>query len=655
MAAVPASAQGPVRLSKDLREISNLKSVGKTITFQAAHRDALYRNGFFTTPSEDPAMYWVYGTNDYRDIPSLVTVDNVLQIYHVFFESALRGAEEKGLYPEVENLTRSLLRKADQTYRAQKGTPLEGAALKNVAYLSVAARLLGQEVIPSEGKDLAERELAKIQSANGRERSAIFPYDLDYSQFIVRGHYTRNEKLQRYFRTMMWFGLAPFAAKSASGAILTEQVQQGLLLSDDLLNSDAKARWQKVYEVTSLFAGRSNNLTPDLFAKVARKHFSNSKEYANPGRLKVFVADLEKLPRPAIVAKLKEGINPGPVQLKLMGQRAIPDSAILQALVDSEKRPFPSPLDVMAVLGSPSAQKILDAGPKTYNPKSWKDYLPARKRLQVEFSRKNSSTWGQDLYWSWLDSLRSTIGSVPSNYPSFMKGDAWNRKALYSALASWAELRHDTILYGEQTVAEMGDGEEPAVIKGYVEPNVVFYKRMLALMDQTSNGLKKNGYLTKAMSADFSQARKLIEFLAEVSEKELAGKKLSKQEYNRIRFIEGEIEAANTSIQMTATGYQTLSDSDRDMALVADVHTALGQALTVGVGRADHIFAVVPIEGKWILTRGSSLSYYEFVVPANQRLTDEAWKKRLAAGKMPPRPLWIRDFFVPVPPKVKSD
>jgi hypothetical protein len=34
-------------------------------------------------------------------------------------------------------------------------------------------------------------------------------------------------------------------------------------------------------------------------------------------------------------------------------------------------------------------------------------------------------------------------------------------------------------------------------------------------------------------------------------------------------------------------------------------------------------------------------SYYEFLQPASDRLTDEAWRSMLDAGDAPPRPDWI--------------
>ncbi|GAI43997.1 unnamed protein product [marine sediment metagenome] len=35
----------------------------------------------------------------------------------------------------------------------------------------------------------------------------------DYSQYVPRGHYTRNEKFKKYFKTMMWYGRIDFKLK----------------------------------------------------------------------------------------------------------------------------------------------------------------------------------------------------------------------------------------------------------------------------------------------------------------------------------------------------------------------------------------------------------------------------------------------------------
>ena len=42
--------------------------------------------------------------------------------------------------------------------------------------------------------------------------------------------------------------------------------------------------------------------------------------------------------------------------------------------------------------------------------------------------------------------------------------------------------------------------------------------------------------------------------------------------------------------------------------------------------------------------RGGVFSYYEFLQPASNRLTDEKWQEMLREGKAPPQPEWIGIF-----------
>ena len=65
--------------------------------------------------------------------------------------------------------------------------------------------------------------------------------------------------------------------------------------------------------------------------------------------------------------------------------------------------------------------------------------------------------------------------------PDFMKSRVWARKSLNTALGSWTELRHDTILYAKQSVAAEGDGGEEPETPGYVEPYPAFYAKIAEL------------------------------------------------------------------------------------------------------------------------------------------------------------------------------
>ena len=80
------------------------------------------------------------------------------------------------------------------------------------------------------------------------------------------------------------------------------------------------------------------------------------------------------------------------------------------------------------------------------------------------------------------------------------------------------------------------------------------------------------------------------------------------------------------------------------MAIVADVHTDVntGQVLEEGVGVVFTIYVVVQAEGRIFLAKGGVFSYYEFLQPMSNRLTDEQWQ----AMEKPPLPEWTQSFII---------
>ncbi|HID07344.1 MAG TPA: DUF3160 domain-containing protein, partial [Armatimonadetes bacterium] len=191
------------RVSPDLREVRNLRQFKLTPEM----RRKLIQNLFVVIPADHEQPCFVYEDNDYHDIPSFVTIDSALHLYHLVFMFTLRRLEERKLFPLVCKLTDAMLKQSIRTYKSISDAKLKRAALRNVAYFGVAARLLRlKSPIPKEAKSMVARELQLIGELAGWERGAIFPYKFDYSQFRPRGHYTRNENLKRYFKGMMWYG-----------------------------------------------------------------------------------------------------------------------------------------------------------------------------------------------------------------------------------------------------------------------------------------------------------------------------------------------------------------------------------------------------------------------------------------------------------------
>lgn len=648
----------PYAASVGFRNVSNYAAFDKAAYLSSEQKELLHRNLFVCYPRGDKQLYWVYGRNDYHNLPSLVTTDAVLQLHHVFYDSTLRITEETALYTLVGRLTSALLADGISNWRALKDPALKRAALKNVAYLGVAARALGNHAaLPPDAAAMAAREEERIKSAQGYEIGAILPYKIDYSQFIIRGHYTKSPALQRYFRAMMWYGLVPMALKyekDGQWVRADEQIRQSLLLTSSLYRTGAIQTWERIYDPTSLFVGASNDLTPQEWKQAMDRVYganAPSEAFGDASKLDRFVAEVERLRKPGIRHARRDKNRPdSAAQFKLMGQREIPDSAAMQKLT-GEKRIFPSGLDVMAVLGSDRAAKILDADPAAYNPKGWPDYVPTRRALTQEFARLPDATWISNLYWGWLNTLRALLDPAPSGYPSFMRTRAWQDKSLNTALASWTEMRHDTILYGQQSATESGDGEEPPFVPGYVEPNVVFFDRLLALTRQSRDELSRRNLLPKLVAERYRDYLDMLGFLRGVAARELQNGKLTRKEHERIRHIEGELENLTEAMLKAAGNYVSLSQDDLDMALVADVHTGNGSALSEGVGHSIAIVAVVPIEGKLYLARGAAFSYYEFKVPISGRMTDQAWKLQLSEKRAPPLPAWTNSYITSPAPK----
>ena len=85
--------------------------------------------------------------------------------------------------------------------------------------------------IPGEVRSLVEKELALIDKHEGYSESPIFGYKEDYSQYVPRGHYTRNDQFKAFFRGMMWFGRMGFRLKPGTTAAVFPVALRGRVVN----------------------------------------------------------------------------------------------------------------------------------------------------------------------------------------------------------------------------------------------------------------------------------------------------------------------------------------------------------------------------------------------------------------------------------------
>jgi hypothetical protein len=647
--------------STDLAAVANPADVQQ---LNEAQRAFLQKNGFVVVPGRTAQIYQVYQQLEKQGQPVFVTTDALLHSYHVLYDYTLRYAEISRFVADLQGLVAAMLSKSQEQMAGTSGE-VQAAARRNVAFFAVAASLLDPAFKPpAEVRDLVAQELALIDAHSGFSASPIFGYEEDYSQYVPRGHYTRNEVFGRYFKAMMWLGRIGFRLRpgedEASIAAGRSETRQAILIVAALHGTQvggepALATWERIYEPTVFFVGAADDLTVYDYTELIRQVYGEQLRLdalADDARLDDFIARGRKLRPPKIVSGHvtdQQDVVAATQGFRFMGQRYIPDSYIIQQLVydkvgtQDDPRGMPNGLDVAAALGSGRAWQILD---QEYKETHYANYGSQMEKVRGEFAALPPEQWGENLYWSWLHSLRPLLEVRGEGYPTFMRSPAWVDKDLHTFLGSWAELRHDTILYAKQSYAVEATSLEPQPPQkpsGYVEPRPEVFGRLAILARKMRQGLDSRGLLNDEFRSKLSRLDTLLAALTRMAEKELAGEPLSAEEQEQISHIGDALEGLTTFTTTEAQG-QLGSETDERMAIIADVHTDPNskQVLEVGVGDAFLIFVVAPLDGRPTVAQGGVFSYYEFGQPMTKRLTDEAWQ---AMSPRPAQPVWTQSFI----------
>lgn len=317
-----------------------------------------------------------------------------------------------------------------------------------------------------------------------------------------------------------------------------------------------------------------------------------------------------------------------------MGQRFTIDAAIMQNLIysrvgannEGERRMLPDVLDVPAVLGSDAALSILEETGAT----EYAGYTENMNQLRAALSLENTDLWNASLYASWLNTLRPLLTEKGKGYPMFMQNEEWMKKNLECFAGSFTELKHDTILYAKQVIAEMGGyNVEDADDRGYVEPEPLVYERFVYLAEMTAKGLKEYGMLSEVEEENLSRLVLIAEKLLTISNKELQDEVLTDEEYDFIKGYGGNIE--HFWYEVVRDEKDSYIDAgEYPAAVVVDIATdPNGTVLETATGNPSRIIVAVKVDGKIKLAQGSVYSFYQFEWPMDDRLTDTKWRQMM--------------------------
>ena len=615
----------PYEIAPDLSNITNTDQVWLSDEMKAF----LAENGFVVNgSSSSPEFYMLYQENNYDYMPNFVTVDSLMHTFHLYFSFLLKSTEKNFLYDQLEELCADMLDESMRQVKMAKDTDWEDAALRNVAFFNVAYMLISEDgYIESKVESQVEAELALITDASVMTESPVFETLEDYSQYWPRGYYEGDPVMERYFRTMMWLGRMNFPADD-------EELTKSAVLITYALKEAYADLWETIYDTTSYFAGTSDDPGyyeyDELLTGILGEDYE-AEDFMNEEVLADIMEEAAQLDPPMIASSYsaEEGVQRN-ICFRFMGQRFTLDVAVMQMLIASDVpgRGLPDTLDFLAALDSDEAEKILKAQGTI---DQYPEYKKQLDKAEDYVDDLPADFWGSNLYSGWLYTLAPVLEDKEEGYPVFMQSREWARKDLETYAASYAELKHDTVLYSKQAMAE-GSGDLPKERddRGYVEPEYRVYKRLKELAGSMKEDLAADGLIDESGMESLTRLHDLAEQLELISRKELLEEPLTDEDYELIKYYgESLREFWRDVAAVLYADDPYVRPNDFPASVIADIATdaELGMALEVGTGNPNCIYVVVPVDGTLRIACGAVYSFYQFPWPSSDRLTDSKWRQ----------------------------
>jgi len=615
-----------------------------------------------------------------KDLPVFITTDAILHALHRSYDNILKYVEVNYLILKLTEFLNRLHSAIPQVESKYSTDSVLYQSIKDVDfYLTVPRKLLdasSQPYFPSCTSDI-NRFLEYIQSGNYAELPFLSKVrrKIDFSQFTPRGHYldVRYPQLVKYFKAMIWLGRMELYLTSPVSEDLPpkfEDVQRQIIASRVLIELvDLSNSWNLYDEIENTiasFVGEQDNVTLHQLKSVFEGiQIQSPFDLVDSSRVVAFQEFLSKhsFAEQKILSQVLSNNPFNPNQIKpassflLFGQRFVIDSYITGNVVFDKivydnrriERILPSTLDILFALGNSAAVQLLKPEIEKYN------YSSNLAALRYIIDSYDYNFWNSSLYNSWLNSIRSLSPPIDrSKLPKFMQTGAWWQQKMNTQLASWAELRHDNILYAKQSYTGWITCSYPYA---YVEPFPEFYNLLKNLSVSFENKLSSLPIdLTKAIDY-WKFFGSVMDTLHSISVKEITGIEFTLAETSFLKNVLYETDGCGKNV----TGWYPkllfdvpglLEWSDKRDYLVADFHTApsdefgniVGYVKHAGTGPINLMIVVTDLPGVGqVAFAGPVYSYYEYTTLNFKRLNDDEWKSSYLSKSA--RPDWVNVYL----------
>ena len=582
------------------------------------------------------------------DLPVFISSDMVLEAMYRSHDKILQRLEEVSLRPRLEQLLLALR----TSLGTEQGTFSPETASDLNFYLGVALSLLdGGRVDNREPPGVREFVEAAVE-AEGEQERVLFGVErrIDFSQFKPRGHYAGDPLLESYFRAMIWLGridLRLLETQHNGDQVLRRRQVEAMIGLRRLLGADALADYLAIDRTLTLFVGQHDYMTVQDV----------------DGLLEILDSpeDLQDIDDSALASALVEGhfgeqriashimrrasggdTFPLNASFALFGQRYTVDSHVLSNVVYDRvpTRVVPNPLDVaFGALGNDQALALI--GAELDDEAGYAGQLSAMRMLVDEHPEEY---WESSLYTTWLGALRtlSPAGTPASDLPAVASTEAWGRRLLNTQLSSWAQLRHNNVLYVKQSYTSNAACEYP---DAYVDPYPEFFESIVKFAERAiavTAELELEGELGQQIEDYFGRVARINLTLAEMADVQRTGEPHSAEHMAFInQTVTADVNCDGTILGHTGwyseLHFDPLQAVEMD-PVITDVHTDIGgdhpvardpSVLHVGTGLPRYIVMTVESCQGPRAYAGLVSAYHEVVEDGLTRLTDEEWKERI--------------------------
>jgi len=643
------------------------------LALNRAELAALSSEGFVVSQRQAfPSFMYGYETIYAQDLPLYISADSVLYAVHRSYDALLSGIELSALVPDL-----SALLDAMSVQLTSAALPAKLHAETDL-YLTVARSLLaGQKLAPADSQNASNAaslfELAT--NASGHSAVTIFGLerDVDFSQFAPRGHYLGTPALEQYFRAMMWLGrvdLRVIETQQDGSQVFEREQLEGALALRGLMDDAARSKWSQVDDVITAFVGEHDDMTPpevdSLLAdlNVASLDWTSLSAISDE-KLAQAVIDggygAQRIASQIMINGVGTKTLPLARSFAFLGQRYVIDSNVFSNVVYDRVLPavgvpmrlMPNPLDVAyAALANDQAGMLLDSELTQYA------YAPELRSVRLLADAHGADFWQGNLYNLWLGALRALSPSqdvanpAAAGLPSVAGTESWGRRLLNTQLASWSELRHDTLLYAKPSYTAGDSCEFPTA---YVDPYPEFFSALAAFASK-GEALVKDLPEGGAAASYFQRLGSTAATLRDMAQDQRQGLPLSPA---HLAFVNRAVRIQEGCGSPFADGWYTDLFVNADEAIeadptIADVHTQptdengndVGRVLHVASG-APHLMVVTAdgCSGSQAYV-GLASSYYEQITENYQRMTDQDWAAQLQSNPPAP-PAWLPKAFTP--------